>query len=1233
MALSITVPSHANTMYTATTTTSIAYTMQYTYSKAAETDTYTDISLVTAWKSAYTNNSFVEFSTITHRVTSSNQSTMNDDIEVKRVAQQAACEAYVTNLIGTVSLPSYTKSRDITSTVNGITYEVTTDYTVQNVGGNAENTYDSTSANINCVIKWKIKGSKYAYETYYDDTVLTVTAENYVAYNDNKAQVVTIVDDKINGTNGLVKKVLDKLIGPISTPAAVTDTFLSTDGKKTVYVKTTVVGLNNTQTATGLTMYCTTVAGVDDKYGMFHSVDAEFNITPSNYQTWEEKLSTFISSEQASVKNTDFYSMLSIEIPAQIKRTNYTASNGLVYTYTITCSQDTVTVNSNKIDYVTVIQTNSYKMTWSSKSVTFDLYDTYYHYTNASTVLATILADEERDLKAYLDTLTYTTLKKIKISTEYGLTTSYGTTLDSMTYNVVFTNYRAYADNILAIAQEQFEKIYDTTSYKMYNVAPPDSYAGAIVKNANTTTLGSSNPYGIIYFYRVEFSQNGTTDATHTIRYDIKYGKDTGCETIYHTNAITFGIGDYETAMDTLQAEVDGKVAALKTYINNLAAPSTAPQVLSKAIKLTSDYGLDTEYGNSLATSSILVKGDNYKVYLSQLDAATKTQEDKLSTTNLYKMYNVIKPTDIFQVVVKNGEKYTYQGTNYSIGIIYHYEVIFNQGATTGSSNEIQYQINYGSAKAYDTVFTSGSIVFNISNYANAINSLLQEVNGKLTDLETYITNAVVPEDEYKPVKSTTVGVATECGLDTNYGISLGNTPITISATNYKNYSSLFTSKTVEQEANVENLELFKFLDMELPDPIVESYTPSSNKIKFDYKITASFYQVTQNNFTIRCTTMWDQNGKYSKRYVDRDVEIALEDRTSAYVTISTEMNNARTAIRAYLDTLLPMITNVDDYTQKLDTVSGIQIWTKSSGYVVETDLAPTYHIKFTTDYDLSAKYKFNYSKDVSFEITSATYSNWVNRYAARVTEEQLKIKDLAVYKMLSIAVPASQTKTYTANGKTYAYKIAYTQGKADLNTNSFDYVIHWSEGSLDNLYTSKTMVFTPSTYTGASTSFTNTFTSEESALKTYLSGLSFKQSQSVKLVTDYGLTTSYGTSLSTITQVIDASKYKNHTTNLATTAAEQQNSVKNTNAYHILNIAKPSDITGTQTATNGQKYYYRFRHTQSTTSLTGNQIKYVLEYGLTVNYGSTYTSGNFDFNANNYASAQVPWRLLLIKL
>lgn len=1221
MALAVTIPSHANTTYTASTTTNITYTLSYTYTKSAETDTYTDITLVTAWKSQYTNNTFIDFSTVTHRITSSNLETYQADIETKRAAQQAACEEYVKTLIGNITLPSYTKSRDITSTINGITYIVTTEYSVQTIGGNAENSYDNTSANINCVIKWKIKDSKFAYETYFDDTVMTITADNYLYYNDHKTEVVTTVQNKLD--TDLKPKVLDKLIGTITTPPAVTDTFNSADGNKIVYVKTTVVGKNDVQTATECTLLCTTVAGVDDKYGMYHRIDSEFKITPSNFQTWEGLLATFIQSEQTSVKTTDFYNMLSIAIPAKITRTNYTASNGLVYTYTITCSQDTVTVNSNKIDYVTVIKTNSYSMTWSSKSVTFDLYDNYYHYTNAATVLETLLADEERDLKQYLDTLIYTTINKIKVETEYGLASgSYPTKLDSFTYNIVFTNYRSYADNLAAVAQEQFEKIFNTSTYRMFNVAPPNNYGGAIVKNPNNNTLGSGNPYGIIYFYKVEFSHNGTTDSTHSVRYEIKFGKDTGCDSIYHTNTITFGTDDYEDAMATLQEEVDGKLSQLTTYINGLAAPETPKQLTSATIKYATNYGLDTEYEKSLGTASILIKGDNYLSYQAQLAVLTKVQEDKLVTTDLYKMYNVIKPTDIFDVVVKNGQPYSYQGKTYNIGIIYHYEVIFNQGATTGSTNEIQYQINYGSSKAYDTVFTSGSIVFNISNYNNAINTLLQQVQGKLTELGTYITNVAVPEDIYKPTTLATVGVATEFGLDTNYGTSLGNTPITISANNYKQYNALLTEKTEEQESHLEDLELYKFLDMQLPDPIKESYTPTSNRIKFDYKITPSFYQVTQTTFTIRCTTMWDQHGTYTKKYIDKDVTINLEDRTSAYVTVSQLMLQAKEAIREYVATLLPMITTVNDHTYKLSTTSGVDIWTKSSGYVVEKDLSPTYHIKFTTTYDTSAKYKHTYSSDVSFEITSATYSNWQDRYAARVMEEWNKIKNLAVYKMLSIAVPSNQTKTHTANGKTYSYTIQYSQGGADLNSNSFDYKIYWSEGNLDNFYTGKTIVFTPTTYTGASSTFSNTYTSEESAIKTYLNGLNFKQSQTVRLVTDYGLNTSYGTALSSIDQVIGASNYKNHTTTLATIATEQQQTVKNTNAYHILNIPRPSNITNTQTATNGQKYYYRFKYTQGTTSLTSNQIGYVLEYGLTNNYGSTYTSGTFDFNANNYASA-----------
>ena len=257
MSLAVNFPSHDNTVCTSTNTR-IDYTISYTYSKIDVDDNNTDIVLVTAWKSPYTNDSFINYSTITHRVTSAKLSTYEEEIETKRQAQQTACENYLNTLIGNVTLPDYTKSRDVTSTVNGITYTVSVALSVQNIGGNAESTYDSTSANINATIKWKTKGSKFAYEDYFEGTLLTVTAETYTEYyNTNKEGLITTIDNKIN--NDLVPKVLNKLIGIVKTPAKVETNFKSEDGLKTVYVRTTVTGANSVQNATGCTLYCTTV--------------------------------------------------------------------------------------------------------------------------------------------------------------------------------------------------------------------------------------------------------------------------------------------------------------------------------------------------------------------------------------------------------------------------------------------------------------------------------------------------------------------------------------------------------------------------------------------------------------------------------------------------------------------------------------------------------------------------------------------------------------------------------------------------------------------------------------------------------------------------------------------------------------------------------------------------------------------------------------------------------------
>ena len=424
MTLNVTVPAAFNQTATSTSPANIDYTYRHEYAKVEETDIQTIIAMTTLWKSQYTNNQFIPYSIVNYTVDSSNIDSYSNYLTGTLATEEMSkAKSFTDTLIGTVTLPTYTKSRDVTSTVNGITYTVTVDLSVQYVGGKAESTYDSTSANINATIKWKTKGSKFAYEEYYDETLLTVTVDTYDRYNTtNKAQLVTTIDNMINNN---LKVYLDTLIGVVTTPKSIETTFKSTDELKTVYVRTTVTGANPVQNATSCTLYCTTVAGVDEKYGMTYATDVPFTITPSNYQDWQNKLVEFIDSQQKNVKNTDFFKMLSIAIPAQISRTNYTANNGLVYNYTITCTQDSITVDSNQINYVTVIKTNSYTMTWSSKSVTFDLYDTYYKYSNYIKVFEDLLTNEEALLKEYLDTLNFTTIQKVKIVTDYGYTNNY----------------------------------------------------------------------------------------------------------------------------------------------------------------------------------------------------------------------------------------------------------------------------------------------------------------------------------------------------------------------------------------------------------------------------------------------------------------------------------------------------------------------------------------------------------------------------------------------------------------------------------------------------------------------------------------------------------------------------------------------------------------------------------------------------------------------------------------
>ena len=254
---------------------------------------------------------------------------------------------------------------------------------------------------------------------------------------------------------------------------------------------------------------------------------------------------------------------------------------------------------------------------------------------------------------------------------------------------------------------------------------------------------------------------------------------------------------------------------------------------------------------------------------------------------------------------------------------------------------------------------------------------------------------------------------------------------------------------------------------------------------------------------------------------------------------------------------------------------------------------------------------------------------------------------------MLNIKLPNTYEDTHIAtNGITYHYKINYTQGEVTLVNNTANITITWgTSGAYGNTWGSQSVTFNTDNYTTANVTLLNKANAEVDSMKAYLDTLigtvtvpsakttnwdtlsgkgvyvrvSYtKKSESatqfvIEYQTEYGLNSAYGTYWSTKTIPITSANYANYLTILNDVANAEIQAIKDSEINKMLNIQVPGAVTGVHNASNGQSYFYKTTYTQGTVSLESNTINYTTVYGLSTDYGNTFSSKSITANTGNY--------------
>ena len=499
-----------------------------------------------------------------------------------------------------------------------------------------------------------------------------------------------------------------------------------------------------------------------------------------------------------------------------------------------------------------------------------------------------------------------------------------------------------------------------------------------------------------------------------------------------------------------------------------------------------------------------------------------------------------------------------------------------------------------------------------------------------------------------------------------NYDHSLATKEITITPSNYKNYSTLITEEANTQAAAINETDSYKMLNtVSFPESSQGTYNAACGT-QFDYRTELEYGTITVDNISVviavkyrvtNSNTSFDTFSTETKTFSASNYE-------SANVDIESARNAALQRLQAYLDTLIGYVpSSFNEVTTTFKTTIGNKVFNVKTTIAKGATSTNATHggdtqctLSYTTIYNFNNESSNVTLSTNTFNIVASNYLTYETELANAINAEQAKVQQVAAYKMLNVTFASEISGEYLAkNGITYKYLTVFTQGTADITQNQIGYTTVWGTNTnYGTTYKTDVEVLNTSTYVNAATTLQNDARAHTDALKAYLDTLlgpislpddllqtkavasgktfyiktvfsEFSKSQGANITeyvvqyqTVYGLS-KYDQTLNTLTHTININNYATYQADLRAKAQTEQNKIPDLAAYKMLNVSVPASITGEVTATNGIKYYYISTFSQGTADLTSNTIKYTTK----CNYDNTYTaSKTVTFDTNTYTNA-----------
>lgn len=777
-----------------------------------------------------------------------------------------------------VPLPNQNTTNSVEA-VNGTTYYYRVDY--ENV----------TATTAKYTLIW---GTSTSYGQTYKTETFTFTEEDYLD------APTTLTNAAVESVRNM-KSYLNTLIGEVKPPTDTDHTVVATNGI-TYHYKTNYTGGNTSITATEGTLTATTVWGLDTKYGQTYKTD-NLVLNPTNAKTSPTTIQSTGASQQTALKAYLNTLIGTVTPPAQTTGNFKIADTTYYWKTTHTGSNTSITATSCKVTTQTIWgQTTSYGQLIEAVDTTV----VPTNYANRNSIFTSIATTQLNNLKSDL-------ALGVKVLLHFD--TDLVTDDSGMTWKLKDT------------------PIKDNTRHKFGSSCLFTNNQNYGIQSDRPILLEDKN-FTVDWWEFIPSSVTTMTGEILSFEGGLGVGPQKQCiEVVYYRNVKTpscwLGYGNNGGWIKGSQV-IGSKIrdrwvhrALVRTGPNLLAFEEG---VLFNTIPLSTNWYFSMNYCRmQVGFCSV----DSSRFFPGCLDEVRVVRGYALWTENftpgtmptvLEKM--VLLPAQII------GE---FTATN---GIKYYYKTTFSN-----DSNIIgRYTTVWGTSTSYGQTYSNKTTTFTDSNYSNSQVLLEESANVEINNLKTYlntligtVTTPATISDTYTAANGTTYFykttftgssssvTATSCKISctttwsdtTSYDQTYTTGDVTITASNYQNRNTLTGNLSSGQITNLK-----KYLDTlvgKFNPPVAESgdFTPTTNKIKYYWKTTytGGNTSITATTATLTATTVWGNSTSYGQTYATETIDVTVANTKTAASTIKTKGATQQTNLKAYLPTLIGIVT------------------------------------------------------------------------------------------------------------------------------------------------------------------------------------------------------------------------------------------------------------------------------------------------------------------------------------